>query len=207
MTDFNADIIWEPGTRFVRFGSLAQLNDIEYNLTVVDQPTGEPRGVNLREPEFRFLRNFDIHRPLTEYSDEEAGLLLTLARTNFGTFLREMATTESLAFVPTPRRNFTLVESYEQGYRLQVIDGDEFLLDETGARILGLVDGKRTLGEILSLVRQTVEASSDDLAAFEEAAQSRGKTVDRLLVDEGLNFVNAIVTAAAASMEPAVSAA
>lgn len=126
-SEFDAKVFYETGIHIAPFGTL-QPYDSAYNLTVVDQPDGRPRGFGINPSQYDVLNSLEIADTDREFSLGEQALLLSLAADRALTFVRAKDGADALRFVLKLRCAWSLAEENDAGSVIQVDGGKQLQL-------------------------------------------------------------------------------
>jgi hypothetical protein len=211
--EFDGEIFDALGVHVIRLGFLSAL-DGDYNLTVVDQPTGVRRGFGLELKDYELLVSIDPTVSNREFGVEQQAILLTLAREKAVTFVSEDDDFTALDMVPVVRRPLYVAEMLAEGYRIRIgeVDADAiagttlsdpfFTVSEYGARFIAAIDGLRTVGDIVTEVEAAALANPRDRDAIAIGEQQSGQSFRAYLLAEAFAFIKALTDSGSTTFEP-----
>lgn len=211
--EFDGEIFHTPGVHMIRLGYLSPLNG-GYNLTVVDQPGVTRRGFGLECKDYELLVSIDPTVVDREFSLDQKAILLTLARERAVTFIADVDDLADLDMVPIVRRPLYIAEMLDEGYRIRIGDVDaepvaesdladaSFVVSEYGARFVSLMDGLRTVGEIVTAVEAAALANPRDREAIAVGEKKTGQTFHSYLMAESFTFIKVLANSGATTFEP-----
>jgi hypothetical protein len=201
MTIRYSSAIVNPGIRYVRLGYLTPF-DGAYTLTVGDRTGGNKRGLKLTPAYFNLVNSLDPTVGAREFSAEELGLLGWMADQGFIFLIKSDAALKDFDMIPVPRREIAFVEDLDEGYLVQIGDGETFPVSELGARFLPLVDGERTLGEIAEAVKEDILADPEEALTVLQIEEEQGRPFASFLADEALILIRDFTKSGAITFEP-----
>jgi hypothetical protein len=197
----NDPAVGNSGVRYVRLGYLTKFES-GYTLTVGDRIGGNKRGAKLTPPYYRLLSSLDPTVDDREFPAAEVGLLEWLAGEGLVALVRADAALEDLTMIPVPRRDMAFVRDVDEGYLLQVVDGDPFVVSDIGRRFIPFVDGDRTLGEIAEIVKSEVLLKREEEDAADQDEKEHRRSFDLFLLEEALVLIRDFASSQAITFEP-----
>jgi hypothetical protein len=189
------------GVRYARLGYFTEFES-GYTLTVGDRIGGDKRGAKLTPPYYRLLSSLDPTVDDREFAAGEVGLLEWLAGQGLVALVRADAGLEDLTMIPVPRRDMAFVKDLDEGYLLQVVDGEPFVVSEIGRRFIPFVDGDRTLGEIAEIVKSEILIKPEEGETADQNEKDRLRSIDLFLVEEALVLIRDFAPSQAMTFEP-----
>jgi hypothetical protein len=201
MTTEHDPAVVNSGVRYARLGYLTEFES-GYTLTVGDRIGGDKRGAKLTPPYHRLLSSLDPTVDDREFAAGEAGLLEWLAGQGLVALVRAAAALEDLTMIPVPRRDMAFVKDLDEGYLLQVVDGEPFAVSEIGRRFIPFVDGDRTLGEIAEIVKSEILIKPEEGETVDQNEKDRLRSIDLFLVEEALVLIRDFAPSQAMTFEP-----
>jgi hypothetical protein len=201
MTSENDPAVVNSAVRYVRLGYLTEFES-GYTLTVGDRIGGNRRGAKLTPPYYRLLSSLDPTVDDRDFAAGEVGLLGWLAGEGLVALVRADASLADLTMIPVPRRDMAFVEDLDEGYLLQVVDGEPFAVSKIGAQFIPFVDGDRTLGEIAEILKGEILANPEEQGTVEQIEKDQGRSLDSFLVEEALVLIRDFAPSQAITFEP-----
>jgi hypothetical protein len=171
-------------------------------LTVGDYVGGTKLGVKLKPAYIDFLNSLDATVNDREFDAAELGLISWMAEQNFIMILSYDANITDLNMIPVLRSVIMLDQKNEREYVTCSASSTNFSLSELGGFFFSLVDGVRTLGEIVENVKQGVLNDPSGPLLVTENEKEHGKTFDLILLEEALDFIKATTVAEVITYEP-----
>jgi hypothetical protein len=201
MTIENDPAVVNSGVRYVRLGYLTKFES-GYTLTVGDRIGGDKRGAKLTPPYYRLLSSLDPTIDDREFAAGEVGLLEWLAGQGLVALVRDDAALEDLTMIPVPRRDMAFVKNLDEGYVLQVVDEEPFVVSEIGRRFIPFVDGDRTLGEIAEIVKSEILLKREEEDAADPDEKDQRRSLDLFFMEEALALIRDFAPSQAITFEP-----
>jgi hypothetical protein len=201
LTIENDPAVVNSGVRYVRLGYLTKFES-GYTLTVGDRIGGDKRGAKLTPPYYRLLSSLDPTIDDREFAAGEVGLLEWLAGQGLVALVRDDAALEDLTMIPVPRRDMAFVKNLDEGYVLQVVDEEPFVVSEIGRRFIPFVDGDRTLGEIAEIVKSEILLKREEEDAADPDEKDQRRSLDLFFMEEALALIRDFAPSQAITFEP-----
>jgi len=201
MTIENDPAVGNSGVRYARLGYFTWFES-GYTITVGDRIGGDKRAAKLTPPNHRFLSSLDPTVDDREFAAGELAMLEWLAGQGLVALVRADAALEDLTMIPVARRDMAFVEDLDEGYLLQVVDGEPFAVSKIGAQFIPFFDGDRTLGEIAEIVKSEILANPEEQGSVEQIEKEQGRSLDSFLVEEALVLIRDFAPSQAITFEP-----
>jgi hypothetical protein len=201
MTIGNDPAVGNSGVRYARLGYFTWFES-GYTITVGDRIGGDKRAAKLTPPNHRFLSSLDPTVDDREFAAGELAMLEWLAGQGLAALVPADAALEDLTMIPVPRRDMAFVEDLDEGYLLQVVDGEPFAVSKIGAQFIPFFDGDRTLGEIAEIVKSEILANPEEQGTVEQIEKEQGRSLDSFLVEEALVLIRDFAPSQAITFEP-----
>jgi hypothetical protein len=201
MTIENDPAVGNSGVRYARLGYFTWFES-GYTITVGDRIGGDKRAAKLTPPNHRFLSSLDPTADDREFAAGELALLEWLAGQGLVALVSANAALEDLTMIPVPRRDMAFVEELDEGYLLQVVDGEPFAVSKIGAQFIPFFDGDRTLGEIAEILKGEILANPEEQGTVEQIEKDRGRSLDSVLLEEALVLIRDFAPSQAITFEP-----
>jgi hypothetical protein len=201
MTIENDPAVGNSGVRYARLGYFTWFES-GYTITVGDRIGGDKRAAKLTPPNHRFLSSLDPTVDDREFATGELALLEWLAGQGLVALVSANATLADLTMIPVPRRDMAFVEELDEGYLLQVVDGEPFAVSKIGAQFIPFFDGDRTLGEIAEILKGEILANPEEQGTVEQIEKDRGRSLDSVLLEEALVLIRDFAPSQAITFEP-----
>jgi len=193
--------VGNSGVRYARLGYFTWFES-GYTITVGDRIGGDKRAAKLTPPNHRFLSSLDPTVDDREFAAGELAMLEWLAGQGLVALVRADAALEDLTMIPVARRDMAFVEDLDEGYLLQVVDGEPFAVSKIGAQFIPFFDGDRTLGEIAEIVKSEILANPEEQGSVEQIEKEQGRSLDSFLVEEALVLIRDFAPSQAITFEP-----
>ena len=193
--------VGNSGVRYARLGYFTWFES-GYTITVGDRIGGDKRAAKLTPPNHRFLSSLDPTVDDREFAAGELAMLEWLAGQGLVALVRADAALEDLTMIPVARRDMAFVEDLDEGYLLQVVDGEPFAVSKIGAQFIPFFDGDRTLGEIAEIVKSEILIQREEEEAAEQNEKDQDRSFDLFLVEEALVLIRDFAKSQAITFEP-----
>ena len=193
--------VGNSGVRYARLGYFTWFES-GYTITVGDRIGGDKRAAKLTPPNHRFLSSLDPTVDDREFAAGELAMLEWLAGQGLVALVPADAALKDLTMIPVPRRDMAFVEDLDEGYLLQVVDGEPFAVSKIGAQFIPFFDGDRTLGEIAEIVKSEILANPEEQGSVEQIEKEQGRSLDSFLVEEALVLIRDFAPSQAITFEP-----
>ena len=193
--------VGNSGVRYARLGYFTWFES-GYTITVGDRIGGDKRAAKLTPPNHRFLSSLDPTVDDREFAAGELAMLEWLAGQGLVALVPGDAALEDLTMIPVARRDMAFVEDLDEGYLLQVVDGEPFAVSKIGAQFIPFFDGDRTLGEIAEIVKSEILIQREEEEAAEQNEKDQDRSFDLFLVEEALVLIRDFAKSQAITFEP-----
>ena len=193
--------VGNSGVRYARLGYFTWFES-GYTITVGDRIGGDKRAAKLTPPNHRFLSSLDPTVDDREFAAGELAMLEWLAGQGLVALVPADAALKDLTMIPVPRRDMAFVEDLDEGYLLQVVDGEPFGVSKVGAQFIPFFDGDRTLGQIAEIVKSEILIQREEEEAAEQNEKDQDRSFDLFLVEEALVLIRDFAKSQAITFEP-----
>lgn len=203
MTAITPEAFFDGDVHFVRLGALRDGGQLDLMLNW--QPSGNANGFNLTRWRYEFLKSLDasVAAASRDWTDDEGGLVLSLAENGAIAFVDVEAGTSELNFVPMLRKTILTATDIEDGASIVTTDaGTSFSVNQMGGFLLARIDNMSTLATICDSVVQEVFGGDDGAEFIRENEEEFGKPFDQLLTEEALRLVQTLLTDGIVTFEP-----
>lgn len=188
-------------THIVPLGYLSRV-DGWHQLTVGDRVGGDKRQYRLMPEHRELLASLDPMVLDREFSSQEQHLLRAMATDRMVAPLGAGAPLSALDVIPVPRQSLAVVGTIDDSYRIRVGDGWSIVLSEYEGRLLPLIDGHRTLADILREVEGRALVDPDDRRMIAEAELEEGRSFEAYLFELAISFIATTRRSGALTFEP-----
>lgn len=193
--------VFDAPVRVLPLGRVDQ-RDGTWVQTVGGQSLTTIRGLELDPDIRRILTAQNPARNVQRASLDERSVLFGMANAGMVALIREEGPLDSLDTIARPRSDLTLLEVLDEGYRIGGAERD-LVVSELGYRMLVLIDGSRTLGEIAQQVLDQIAADPEESEVITEVERDQRGSFEQVLREEAIKLMVALFAAGAAQFERA----